>query len=200
MQVGPVSKLQEIQSHKVIKVCPENIVVRKIKTVIQFSKFQDNLHNLGLASGAEACVVLSPEDTFDTFINHLWADWILSMVFAWIKVRMHLGDNQHSFEVLHIFRTEGFGDCALNVHPDIWSIVSIEVNDLFFIGVIFWCITLKCDGVQIILIGFATDDINGLVHADLGVLLTVFHLITGQNPVVADLLEFNFSLRYFSPF
>jgi len=44
------------------------------------------------------------------------------------------------------------------------------------------------------LIGFATDDVNGLVHANLGVLLAVFHLITGQNPVVADLLEFDFSL------
>jgi hypothetical protein len=136
MQVGPVSKLQEIQSHKVIKVRPENIVVRKIKTVIQFSKFQDNLHYLGLASGTEACVVLSSENTFDALINHLWADWVLSMVFAWIKVLMHLGDNQHSFEVLHFFRAEGFGDCTLNVHPDIRSIISIEVNDLFFIEVI----------------------------------------------------------------
>jgi hypothetical protein len=32
------------------------------------------------------------------------------------------------------------------------------------------------------------------MHSNLGVLLAVLHLITGQNPVIADLLEFDLGL------
>jgi hypothetical protein len=114
---------------------------------------------------------------------------------------VHLGYDKDSFEVFNFFRFVGSNNCGLDVDPDIRCVVPIEVNDLFCIWVFGWCITLKSNGVQIILIGFSTDDVNGLVHANLGVLLTVFHLITGQNPVVAYLLKFDFSLTfYFSPF
>jgi hypothetical protein len=48
---------------------------------------------------------------------------------------------------------------------------------------------LKRNGVQIILVSLAPDDVDGLVHAHFWVLLAVLHLITGQNPIVADLFK-----------
>ena len=81
-------------------------------------------------------MVFSSENTLDALVDHLRTDWILSVVAAGVEIGMHLGHDQHSFEVLNFFVFVSFDNCALNVGPDIWSIVSIEINDLFFIGVI----------------------------------------------------------------
>lgn len=43
------------------------------------------------------------------------------------------------------------------------------------------------------MVGFASNDVDCLMHSDPRVLLAVLHLITGQNPVVADLLKFEFA-------
>lgn len=69
------------------------------------------------------------------------------MVKAWIEISMLLRNNEHSFVFLHFFVFVGIDNSALDVDPDIRSIVPIEINDLFSIGIVIWRITLKGDGV-----------------------------------------------------
>jgi len=69
------------------------------------------------------------------------------MVKAWIEISMLLWNNEYSFVFLHFFVFVGIDNCALDVDPDIRSIVPIEINDLFSIGIVIWRITLKGDGV-----------------------------------------------------
>ena len=44
------------------------------------------------------------------------------------------------------------------------------------------------------MISLASDDVDGLMHSDLWVLSAVFYLITGQNAIVAYLLEIDLSI------
>lgn len=102
---------------------------------------------------------------------------------------MLLWNDQHSFVVLHFTVFTGCDNCFLNISPNIGSVVPIEVNDLFLILALNWTIALKGNGVQIILVCFASDDVDGFVHSYFWVLVAVFNLITGQNAIIADLLK-----------
>lgn len=102
---------------------------------------------------------------------------------------MLLRDDQYCFVVLDFTVFTSGHNCFLNVGPNIRSVVPIEVYDLFLVLALILAVALKGNGVQIILISFASNDVDGFVHSDLRVLLAVFYLITGQNAIVADLLK-----------
>jgi hypothetical protein len=106
---------------------------------------------------------------------------------------MLLRDDQYCFVVFDFTVFTSGHDRFLDVRPNIRSIVPIKVNDLFSILALILAVTLKGNGVQIILISFASNDVNGFVHSNLRVLLAVFYLITGQNTIIADLLKIDLS-------
>ena len=193
MQVRPVAKLEEIQSHKVIKVASQNFVVWKIKTIIELRKLKDNLNHFWLAGAWEACVIFSPENSLDTLVDHLRADGVGRMVRRGIEILMLLWHDQYCFIVLHFTVFTSIYDSFLDVSPNIRCVVPIEVNDLFLVLALILAVALKGNGVQIILISFASYDVDGLVHTDLWVLLAVFYLITGQNAIIAYLLKIDLS-------
>jgi hypothetical protein len=134
-------------------------------------------------------VVFTSKNSFDALVDHLRADWVLGLIFRWLKVGVLLWHDKHGFVVLHFFGFACLHDGALDVGPNIRCIVPIEVNDLFMVLALIWRITLKGNGIQIILVSFIPDDIDSLMHSDLWMLVAVLYLITGQNPIVADLLE-----------
>ena len=139
-------------------------------------------------------MILSTENSFDALIHHLWAYWIGRMIQWRLEIRMLLWNDQYRFIVLYftVF-TSGYNG-FLDIHPNIGSVVPIEIYDLFLVLALILAVALKWNGVQIILISLASDDIYGLMHSNLGVLIAVFYLITGQNAIIAYLLEIDLSL------
>lgn len=111
------------------------------------------------------------------------------MVQSWLKIRVLLRHDQYRFVVFHFTVFAWLNDRFLDVGPNIWSVVPIQVNDLFLVLALILAVALKRNGVQIVLVSFASDDINGLMHSNLRVLLAVLYLITGQNAIIANLLE-----------
>ena len=193
MQVGPISKLEEIQPHEIIKVGSQNFVVWKIKTIIELGKLEDDLYDFWLAGTREAAVIFSPKNSLDALVDHLRADRVGRLVCWGVKIRMLLRNDQYCFVVLDFTVFTSGHDRFLDVGPNIRSVVPIEVNDLFLVLALILAVALKGNGVQIILISFASNDVNGFVHSNLRVLLAVFYLITGQNAIIADLLKIDLS-------
>lgn len=139
-------------------------------------------------------MILSSENSLDALIDHLWANWVRSMVQTWLKISMLLWYYEDRFVVLNFTVFTGSNNGFLDIGPNIWSIVPIKIDDLFLLLGLGWAITLKGNGVQIILISFASDDINCFVHTNFWVLVAVLYLITGQNAIIADLLKIYLSL------
>jgi len=134
-------------------------------------------------------MILSSENSLDALIHHLGANWVWSMVQTWLKICMLLWHNKHRFVVLHFTVFTGSNNGFLDIGPNIRSVVPIKINDLFLILGLGWAITLKGNGVQIILICFPSDDVDCFMHTYFWVLVAVVYLITGQNAIIADLLK-----------
>lgn len=116
------------------------------------------------------------------------------MVQTWLKISMLLWHYEDRFVVLYFTVFTGSNNCFLDIGPNIGSVVPIKIDDLFLILGLGWAITLKGNGVQIILISFASNYINCFVHTNFWVLVAVVYLITGQNAIIADLLKIYLSL------
>ena len=120
-------------------------------------------------------MIFSPENSLDALVDHLRADRVGRMVRRGIEILMLLWHDQYCFIVLHFTVFTSIYDSFLDVGPNIRCIVPIEVNDLFLVLALILAVALKGNGVQIILISFASYDVDGLVHTDLWVLLAVFY-------------------------
>ena len=144
MQIWPLSKLEEVQPHEVIEVRLQQLVATQVEAVIKFGELEDDLDNLGLASTAQAAVVLSPKNSLDALVNHLRADRVFCQVPLRLEVRVLLRHNENGFEVLGLLGLGGLHDGALDVRPDVRGVIPVQVNDRFVLGTsLGWTIALE---------------------------------------------------------
>ena len=115
------------------------------------------------------------------------------------KIRMLLWHNNDGFVSLFSFLLR-FLESLLYVWPNIGCVVSVEVYYLFChdfllinLHVVFWVITIAIwsDGIKVILIGFSSYDVDGLMHSNFRMQFAVLFLVASKYPIIADLLKFN---------
>lgn len=178
------------------------MVVVQVHAVVELGEFEEHFDDLGLVVTAQAVMLGAAEYPLNALVDHFWADRILAVVQAGIERRVLLRQNENSFELLRLLFEICFLDCVLYIGPNVRSVVSIQVNDLLLLlgqklalrGVIVFIlafVALLGDGVQIILVSLAPDDVDGFVHANPRVLLTVSLLVLGQDAVVRNLDKLN---------
>ena len=189
LEVFPHLELQEVKSHEIVKVALQGLVVAKVCSIIELGELQKHLHYFGLVLGAQAVVLGPSEDSLDTLVHHLRADWILMCVQLRIEACMLLWKDQHRFENFCFHISIGFFNSCLDIWPYIWGVVSVQVNDLFYLEfsilrVFALLLALVCDCVQVVLICLPSNNVNSLVHAHSWVSIAVLLLILSQDSIV----------------
>lgn len=179
------------------------IVVGEVAAVVQASELENNLDNLWLVLTGEAIVRLPSKDSLDALIDHLRTDRVLGCVRATIKVDMLFRQDQNCLvgpDRLLLAILVRLLDCLLDVAPHVGRVVTVEVDEL--LGQHWFTVHGVCsvlvgharvavarDGVQVVLVGLVSDDVDSLMHVNLGVLRAVLFLIVRQDAVVRDLHE-----------
>jgi hypothetical protein len=157
-------------------------------------------------------VVGASKNTLDALVGKVRTNGVLVSVLREVE-RLHLGEEYNAERT--VIRT--FGDSGINVTPNIWSIVAVEINNSFWLDKVkllllgralliighcvfmsrdvfsfHACITVKtelCDSIEIFLICIRPNYINNLI--DISLLGVFGHEIVdlcAQNSVVADAL------------
>ena len=108
--------------------------------------------------------------------------------------------DQHWFESFKVLIFVSFHDRSLNVFPNIWSIVSVQINDLFYhifvawVILIFFSVTMQSYGVEILLIRLWSSNIQCFIEiATLRIFLNVQFCIFRENTIIIYFKKFDFN-------
>lgn len=205
LKVRSLRELQEIESHEVVKVLPHALVVGEVDAVVEASKFEYDLDDLGLVLAREAVMRLPTENSLDALEDHLRTDRVLRRVRAGIEVDVLLRQDEDCLVrldrlllavLVYLFNS------LLNVAPHVGRVITVEVDELLgehrlainvvrIILVRHARVAVTGDRVEVVLVSLVSDEVDGLVHVDLGVLSLVVFLVTSEDSVVGDLHEIN---------
>ena len=119
--------------------------------------------------------------------------------------------NQKSFIILLFFIFICILNCFLDISPNVWSIISIKINQLLYRFRLFWVLILKIliliiyilimtktfNLIQIISICFISDNIDSFMDSNFWMNITIFFLITCQNSVVWNFLKLYFIALFY---
>lgn len=141
------------------------------------------------------------------FVHHVRADWVQLVVELPVKVIVLLWYDKDSLAVSSLAHLVGGQNGSLNIFPDIWGIVSVEVDDLLIeslimaaiiiiliLSIIILIFAIHFNCLKICLVCLTSYDIESCMGLDLGVLLCVLLHVLCEDAIVGDFLKFDFDL------
>lgn len=147
------------------------------------------------------------ENSLYAFVHHVRADWVQLIVELSIEVIMLLWHDEDSFAVSCLALLGAGQDSGLNIFPDIWSIVSVEVDDLLIeslimasinflliLSIIILILAVHFNGLEICLVSLTSYYIERSMSLDFGVLLCVVLHVLCEDAIVRDLFKLYFEL------
>jgi hypothetical protein len=144
-------------------------------------------------------VILSSENSFYAFINHLWADMVNLIISRRIKIWVRFGKNKNWFERFCLITFGCETDSVADIRPFLWRIVSVQENNLFqvavFVFILRWC-TVICNLVKISLMGLSENYVNSLMCVKFGMRFAIILCMLCQYFIKVNSQEFNFNISF----
>lgn len=127
--------LHEVEDEDVVEVAVDLVHVFEVDPVVQLCEFEDDFDDFGFVVAAEAAVGSSTEDSFAALEDEVWANRVLRLVESLVEGLL-LGQKDYCSVVFQAAwrRVATLLNSVDDVSPDVWRVVTVEVNDLLLLS------------------------------------------------------------------
>ena len=124
--------LHEVQEEDVVEITLYLGVIVEVEVVVQLGKLQYHLDGLGLVVSRKTAMLPSFENPIATLEDQVRTDRVFGAVKSFIEGLL-LGQKHHCAVVFGLtWGTEtALKHCALDVSPDVWRIVTVQIDYRF---------------------------------------------------------------------
>lgn len=185
--------------NEVIEVLFKDVFVAHISTVIEFRKSKRNIHNLRTILVTQTFMILSSENSFDAFINHLRADIVNLVILRRIKIWVGFRNDKNWFIGFCLLTFGCETDSVADVGPFLWGVVSIQENNLFqvviFVFILRWS-TVISNFVKISLVSLPENYVNSLMVVNLRMRFAIILCVLSQYFIKVNSQKFNLNITF----